>query len=57
MKDKDTFDTIGNDAASDIKDLYEERLSRNKRIFCLPSSLIMSTMETDGVRIRYGEIE
>lgn len=57
LKGKTDFDTIGNDTVKDIKELYEERIKRNKSISCLPSSLIMNTLEKVNLRNRNSQIE
>lgn len=57
LKKKDNFDTIGNDAAKDIKELYERRIQMNRNIFCLPTSLIMNTIDNVNMRNRNSQIE
>ncbi|KAL4480538.1 hypothetical protein ABPG72_022293 [Tetrahymena utriculariae] len=57
LKGKTDFDTIGNETVKDIKELYEDRIQKNKSISCLPSSLIMNTLEKVNLRNRNSSIE
>ncbi|KAL4438133.1 hypothetical protein ABPG74_016912 [Tetrahymena malaccensis] len=57
LKGKTDFDTIGNETVKDIKELYEDRIKRNQSISCLPSSLIMDTLEKVNLRNRNSSIE
>ncbi|EAR84214.2 ser/thr phosphatase family protein (macronuclear) [Tetrahymena thermophila SB210] len=57
LKGKSDFDTIGNETVKDIKELYEDRIKKNKSISCLPSSLIMDTLEKVNLRNRNSSIE
>ena len=52
LREKDDFDTIGNDTMKDIKELYEARVNQNDIIKYLPCSVFMNTVESVGQRNR-----
>ena len=57
MREKDDFDTLGNDTAKDIKELYEARVMKSEKIKYIPCSVFMNTVDSAGQRNRTQQIE